>query len=152
MPIDLDLSALGTEYQSLRHEQGHFSGGDHHRDVDGYGGRKRKVMESLGESLGKPDTHAIQILETMGAPDEIVPKVGASNVGPLQSAGPGAIATGMPGPLVGGGQAPHGQGIDAGKPYFIVYYWRGRHDYLWFEVDGTADERISQYGWHAASD
>ncbi|KAJ3020016.1 hypothetical protein HKX48_001431 [Thoreauomyces humboldtii] len=175
-----ELTAQATEYKALREQKGHFSGGDHDKNVDGFGGRKHKVMESLGETLGQPGSSALAILENMGAPDEIVPKVGASNVGPLQSAGPGAVAGGMPGPVIGGGAAGQ-QGVEQGKPYFLVYHWRGHHvssclarrhrciksfiegcglivifitlqDYLWFEVDGTADEKITQYGWYAAGD
>ncbi|KAI8920114.1 hypothetical protein DFJ77DRAFT_427121 [Powellomyces hirtus] len=136
-----ELTAHATEFKSLRERKGHFNGGEHDRDVDGYGGRKHKVMEALGETLGKPGTRAIQVLEAMGPPDEI-------------AAGPGAIANGMPGPVLGDGEAgdPTAHGAGTGKPYFIIYYWRGRHDYLWFQVDGTPDEKIESYGWYAAGE
>lgn len=98
-------------------------------DVDGYGGKKRKIMEALAETLGKKGATASKILEAMGPPDEIVPKVGATNVGPLEAAGPGAIIGGMPGPVISG-DGPNASVAGTGKPYFLVYHWRGRHDYL----------------------
>ncbi|KAJ3148130.1 hypothetical protein HDU89_004977 [Geranomyces variabilis] len=151
-----ELTALSTEWHALRSQKGHFSGGDHSRDVDGHGGRKHVVMQTLADHFCPKDKshlhHAIEILDTMGPPDEIVPKIGASNVGPLQAAGAGAIVEGMPGPVLGGGDGVSDKGVGSGKPYFICYYWRGRHDYLWFEVDETPDENIHGYGWYAAGE
>ncbi|KAJ3187110.1 hypothetical protein HDU85_007148 [Gaertneriomyces sp. JEL0708] len=152
-----DFALLSVDYKSLRERKGHFSGGDHDADVDGYGGKKHRVMEKLAEALGKADTPATKVLEAMGNPDMIIPKIGASNVGPLQSAGPGAIsdppidASGMPGPIIGGGSPADVNASGAGQSYFLVYYWRGRHDYLWFAVDG-ASEKVEGYGWYAAGD
>ncbi|KNC98583.1 uncharacterized protein SPPG_06268 [Spizellomyces punctatus DAOM BR117] len=146
-----DLAILSTEFKALRDRKGHFNGGEHDKDVDGYGGKKHKTMEALAKALGNKGTPATKVLEAMGPPDEIVPKVGASNVGPLQAAGPGAITGGMPGPVIAGG-SPNALGAAEGKPYFLIYYWRGRHDYLWFEVDPSGDEKINDYGWYAAGE
>ncbi|KAI8826968.1 uncharacterized protein EV422DRAFT_512119 [Fimicolochytrium jonesii] len=148
---EAELATHSTAYKSLRERKGHFNGGEHDRDVDGYGGKKHITMKALADTLGRKGTPAIKILEVMGAPDEIVPKVGASNVGPLDAAGPGAISNAMPGPVVGGGEV-NALGPGSGNPYFIIYHWRGRHDYLWFLVDGTEHENIEGYGWYAAGD
>ncbi|KAI8819334.1 uncharacterized protein EV422DRAFT_534382 [Fimicolochytrium jonesii] len=148
-----DISTYAAEYQSLRTRKGHFGGGEHDVDVDKFNGRKHVTMKHLAETLGVKGTPAVKVLEAMGAPDEIVPKSGGGNiqaesVGPLDGEG---LATGMPGPVLGGGEAGAVAAAGAGETYYLVYYWRGRHDYVWFLV-GAKHETVEGYGWYAAGD
>ncbi|KAI9105862.1 hypothetical protein DFS34DRAFT_574144 [Phlyctochytrium arcticum] len=132
-----DLAFWASEFQTLRQKKGHFSGGEHDTDVDSYKGKKHTIMESLGKALGVKGNPAVKVLESMGQPDEI-------------AAGPGAITGGMPGPVITGGAPPLTETIP-GKNYFLIYYWRGRHDYLWFEVNAS-DETVEACDWYQAGE
>lgn len=84
------LASLGQEYQELRKQPGHFSGGgEWNAAVDKWGGRKHEVMGELGELLKGQSTEVL--LATMGEPDR----------------------------------------RSAGERW--IYYWRGGHDYLFFD-------------------
>ncbi|KAJ3039808.1 hypothetical protein HDV00_011716 [Rhizophlyctis rosea] len=142
-----ELTTAQSDYQSLRSVKGHFDGGDEFNpDVDKFGGKKQLAMEKLGEYLGAPGTPATRVLQTMGKPDAVVPKTDASQEGPSALQGGSAGVQGMPGPLIPGG------GLAEGGNYFLVYYWRGKHDYLWFEVqtDKNGDETVKGYDWYKA--
>ena len=86
------LMALGREYQELRKQPGHFTGGGEWNEaVDHWKGRKHEVMTELGQLLSQAKTS--ELLATMGEPD-----------------------------------------AHDGDQW--IYYWRGRHDYLRFKVQG----------------
>lgn len=85
--------ALGEEYQELRKQKGHFTGGGEWNEaVDHWKGRKHEVMAELGLLLNHGKTS--ELLAIMGEPD-------------------------------------------ARQDDQWVYYWRGRHDYLFFKVKGS---------------
>ncbi len=103
-----DLVSLAGEYRQLREVRGWFSGGNQWVEaVDSWDGHKHQVMRQLGESLGDGRHQAVEVEELMGPPD--------------QTAGPG---TGL-WALTGGDCAQ-------GTQRMLVYYWRGRHDFLCF--------------------
>jgi len=160
-----EVTAFAAEYQTLRKIKGHFDGGDYLKDVDGFGGKKHKALEALGKYFGVPGTPAPKVLEVLGKPDEVIPKIHATSVGPHDISGPDAIDggggpgtgfQGMSGPFLGpGAKAPAAAGAEnaQGGAYFIVYYWRGRHDYLWFEIEVKgADEVVKRSGWYQAGE
>ena len=99
-----ELQELGTEYQELRKQAGHFSGGEWNAAVDRWNGRKHQIMGRLGELLRQGSTATL--LEIMGEPDA---REGAN----------------------------------------WLYYWRGRHDYLFFRCEHG---RVLNSGWWMAGE
>ncbi|MBS2037526.1 hypothetical protein JST97_21230 [bacterium] len=96
---------LGREYQELRKQTGHFSGGGEWNEaVDQWKGRKHEVMARLGKLLENGERQSL--LATMGEPD-------------------------------------------AREGNLWIYYWRGRHDYLYFVLQGP---RIVRSGWWMAGE
>ncbi|KAJ3289207.1 hypothetical protein HK104_007659 [Borealophlyctis nickersoniae] len=158
-----EVASFASDYKTLRETKGHFDGGDYLKDVDGFGGKKHRALQALGTHLGQKGKPAADIIKTLGKPDEIIPKIDATNIGPKDVSGPDALSggpgtglQGMPGPYMGPG-APPPQAAGAenaqGSAYFLVYYWRGRHDFLWFEVDASgADEVVRNSGWYQAGE
>ncbi|KAJ3330575.1 hypothetical protein HDU76_005338 [Blyttiomyces sp. JEL0837] len=126
-----EVSVFAQEYQALRNIKGHFAGGPEFiKDVDGFEGKKHKAMQALGQILGKPGTHISQLVTALGLPDEVVPKPSAT----MASSGGVPLPT-MPGPVLGpAATSAANVDMDAGNLY-LIYYWRGRHDYLWFLVN-----------------
>ncbi|RUS27212.1 hypothetical protein BC938DRAFT_483582 [Jimgerdemannia flammicorona] len=130
---DENLSVLSNEFHTLRSIQGHYNGGEFNPDVDGPRGRKYQVMKvgltvvsvryfaALGDQLGLPNTPASDILQRLGKPDELTPT--------LNNGGETHVAM-MPGPAIPSTE----QGQQQPQPYYLVYYWRNKHDYLYFKV------------------
>ncbi|KAJ3049261.1 hypothetical protein HK097_009721 [Rhizophlyctis rosea] len=141
-----EITAAQADYAALRDIKGHFADGDFNPDVDKFGGKKQLAMEKLGEYLGAPGTPGGRVLQVMGKPDAVVPKTDPSQEGPEALQGGAGVLQGMPGPVIpGGGAAPNGGN------YYLVYYWRGKHDYLWFEIDSSSgDEVVKGYSWYKA--
>jgi hypothetical protein len=146
--MEEQLQTLGLEWTSLRAKQGHWSGGEYDPILDGFTGRKFQVMKELGLLLSNNQGSAQQILKVLGKPDEIsnssdIQTQGISDASEAGSAG----IQGMPGPIVG----QEGTAEDSTKPYYLIYHWRGRHDYLWFKVQGP-QEHITASGWYHAGE
>ena len=99
------LTSLGREYQELRKQKGHFTGGGEWNDaVDRWDGRKHQVMAELDKMLVGQGTETL--LAVMGQPD-------------------------------------------ARDGTHWVYYWRGRHDYLFFDCQGG---KIVRSDWWMAGE
>jgi hypothetical protein len=133
---DMDqLQQWGVDYQQLRLVKGHFSGspGEFNADVDGYGGRKHTLMKELGERLGQPGSMSQNILVHMGKPDEIRQSIDAHSV------------AAMPGPVVPTSTPTTDQ------TFYMIYKWRGNHDYLWFHVDAVTNHVLNS-GWYYAGE
>lgn len=100
----IQLQELGQEYQELRKQKGHFSGGgEWNPAVDRWAGRKHEVMAELGKALG-PGQTSETLLAVMGEPD-------------------------------------------AREGSHWLYFWRGRHDYLFF--DCRAGKILKSEWWMA---
>ncbi|KAI9209709.1 uncharacterized protein BJ171DRAFT_6271 [Polychytrium aggregatum] len=135
-PAPANLSALSAEFSTLRSVKGHFEGGDDFiPDVDGPNGKKRQTMNALLAVLGQPGTPAASIFEAMGKPDEV-----STSPDVFQNAVPL-----LPGPVVPTAGAPQ-----TSEAMYLIYYWRGRHDYLYFQVD--AGENVVRAAWFNALD
>ncbi|KXS13240.1 hypothetical protein M427DRAFT_100719 [Gonapodya prolifera JEL478] len=140
-----ELQALGQEYSSLRTVVGHWKGGEFNTDVDAFKGKKHETMNKLHTMLGKPGTPASLVIQAMGKPDEVSPTLPG-----IHAASGGAGAPLMPGPVVHGAEGPApGAFASGGSTYFLVYEWRAKHDYLWFEVDSTT-EKVIKSDWYMA--
>ncbi|KAJ3190853.1 hypothetical protein HDU67_006127 [Dinochytrium kinnereticum] len=128
--LSAEVSALGQEFQQLKAIKGHFEGGEFNKDVDGFNGSKHKTMEKLRETLGVAGTPAANVIAAMGKPDE------------TSSAEVGALDT-MPGPFVD--SEPSGLSSEPGL--YLIYKWRGNHDYLRFLI---RDEKVVKADWYQA--
>lgn len=119
----LSLDELAAELRALRAIPGHFGGGEWNDDVDRSGGRKVEVLGELGARLGD-GTHDEPELAALGPPDVTIT-----------------------------GSAPAMEGIfpRGADPYdrLLVFYWRGGHDFLYFQVRGT---RIVGHAWWNAGE
>ena len=119
---DRSLAELAAEYQALRKQPGHFSGGQWNDDVDRAGGRKEEVLAELGKRLGDGTHTRAQVIAYLGEPDAVL----------------------KPGDMM----FRHSyDGQDPRVRELLVYHWRGWHDFLYFGSDGT---RIITEGWWAA--
>ena len=153
--MDDRLTSLGLEWSSLRAKQGHWAGGEYDPVLDGFTGRKFQVMKELGLLLSAANNSASpaqRVLQVLGKPDEIssdstdIQSQGLSDASEAGSVG----VQGMPGPVLG--QEGLGSGDSSlSKPYYLIYHWRGRHDYLWFKVQGP-QEQITASGWYHAGE
>ena len=148
-----DLVQLSAEYRRLSQIKSHWDQEDEGeggsssteqdaRDselVDNYDGPKHKVMKRMGELLGKRGTKFDTLHKFMDEPNEITRSLDSAFQSPEF----------MPGPVVPAGtDSPHAGVEDL---VYLIYYWRGRHDFLWFSMDGNT-ETILDSGWYNALD
>ncbi|RUS19840.1 hypothetical protein BC937DRAFT_86819 [Endogone sp. FLAS-F59071] len=142
---DENISVLSEKFSSLRALKGHYNGGEFNKDIDGPQGEKHQVMKALGDQLGLPNTPASEILQRLGNPDDLT----------LMPPGdyPPTVAM-MPGPVLptaeqGAMNPALQQQQSQPQPYYLVYYWRGKHDYLYFKIDPVKETVITS-GWYGA--
>jgi hypothetical protein len=122
----MTVEALASEYRRLRRVHGHMSGAPGHwvDEVDSAGGAKDRVMGELGRRLGGGTSRA-RVVTLMGAPDSV-----------LHPGDPGWET------------ARQSRRSDAGVvDEALIYWWRGGHDYLIFDVD---QGHVVGSHWYAA--
>lgn len=136
------LADLQATYQTLRMEPSRFdvpeadgvpAVGDQpwNKDVDDFDGPKHQVMQSLADLV--PVGSTVEHVESvMGDADEMTSDL----MNPFQS--PGF----MPGPMV-----PDQPGGEAQNTVYMLYYWRGRHDFLWYQLDTKESARVVKKDW-----
>ena len=127
--IDTGLERAGAEFKRLRLTRGHFAGGSWNDDVDQWMGKKHRLMRELESHLvagGYQKTCAIQLL---GSPDQVV--------GRGHRLYPAIVS-------VYGGE----KDLVASDEY-LVYYWRGGHDFLFFT---SRAGRLIDSGWWSAGE
>ncbi|KAJ3337126.1 hypothetical protein HDU93_001552 [Gonapodya sp. JEL0774] len=141
-----ELQALGQEFSTLRTVHGHWKGGEFNADVDGFQGKKHETMKKLHSMLGTPGTAASLITQAMGKPDDVTPTLPGIHI-----SGTGAAVPTMPGPVMHGsaGPGPGAFGSASGAHFYMIYEWRAKHDYLWFEIDPTT-EKVVKSDWYMA--
>lgn len=128
-PMKQEVEVLTGEFRRLRAIRGHFQGGAWNRDVDSWNGRKHQVMAALGTHFSKKGNAAAQVVQSMGEPDQ-------------------QVCRGEP------GYADLLQKLLSKKDHtpaacYLVYYWRGPRDFLYFIVkDGV----IIRSGWWYAGE
>ncbi|KAJ3103860.1 hypothetical protein HDU97_009779 [Phlyctochytrium planicorne] len=126
--VSAEVVALGQQFQQLRTVKGHFEGGEFDKDVDGFNGAKHKAMLALEKGLGVQGTPASAVIEVMGKPDRVAPRDQET-------------LHGMPGPSVPAPVVSSG----ADDAVYLIYNWRGSHDYLRFLVSNDAVVTASWY-------
>lgn len=137
--LSFSTQDLGNLYQQLRSVPGHLqvNTGAFNSDVDGFNGKKHLIMKALQQKLGAPGAASQNIVSVMGQPDEITLSLDPNNkLGDI---------TLMPGPIM---VVPVGAESEA-ESFYMIYYWRGRHDYLWFKVD-TVSQAVKESNWYMA--
>ncbi|KNE59585.1 hypothetical protein AMAG_03843 [Allomyces macrogynus ATCC 38327] len=125
------------------------SAGEWNKDVDTYGGAKHEAMETVRAALAPETPHAASttpgsaIVQLLGEPDAVLPSRDA--VRALMAGGAAGVSSqvaaiaGAPGPVIPPGMESATAAGQQGGSTFLVYLWRGTHDYLAFEVDAEGE-------------
>ena len=128
-PFADDLILLADEFQALRDIPGQFSGGEWHDEVDQWQGRKHQAMLALGQRLGDGAYSRAQLTTLLGPADHIVTGGDALLFERIQS-------------------LPEFETFAASEE-FLVYEWRGTHDFLFFAIQ---NDHITTSGWWYAGE
>jgi hypothetical protein len=126
---NVPLEEIAADFRKIRKIKGHFDGGKWNPEVDRWMGRKHRLMIELGLRLSKGKYRKNDIGKLMDPPDQMV-KEGHDLF---------RLITGQPGY----------DSLTAGSCEFLVYYWRGKHDFLFFTCDNN---RIVNSGWWYAGE
>jgi hypothetical protein len=123
------IENVAAEFRNLRQVKGHFEGGTWNDDVDKWMGRKHQLMIQLDSRLGTGEYSKAQIIQLLGPPD--------------LTAGEGDELYNLVNSL------PDFEKPATGPYEFLIYYWRGSHDFLYFT---SQDEAIINSGWWYAGE
>ena len=123
----------GKKYQELKQIKGQYTGSEYNEIVDSESGEKYKIMNELLQELGKVGTSVGKICTLMGPPDTLCPALPDANYRP-------------PLPLMPGIVLPEGTNIQTEKEVYMIYTWRGYHDYIWFKLNKDESE-VVESGW-----
>ena len=124
---NLPIEKLTAEFKKIRKIKGHFDGGKWNPEVDQWMGRKHKLMIELGTRLSNGKYHKSDINNLLGQPDQIVKK-GHDLF---------ELITGQPGY----------DSLTTDAYEFLVYYWRGKHDFLFLTCQNNA--YVNSGWWYA---
>ena len=127
-PFAHNLVLLAEEFQALRGIPGQFSGGEWVDEVDQWQGRKHQVMLALAEQVSREEFNRSQLTTLLGPADHIVTG-GDALFEQIQNL-PGDESVAL-------------------SNEFLVYEWRGIHDFLFFAIQ---DDRILASGWWYAGE
>lgn len=128
-PVDDEIVLLAAEFRELRSVSGHFDGGEWNDEVDQWMGRKHTLMLELGSRLSAGDYGRDDLVQLLGPPDHVVDE--GDPLSDLIGSLPG-YETAFPGPA-----------------QFLVYEWRGTHDFLFFT---SQNDRITASEWWYAQE
>ncbi|KAF9102969.1 hypothetical protein BGX27_010794 [Mortierella sp. AM989] len=120
-----EVVTLGKTFQELRKIKGHFDGGEYNADVDGFNGEKHQVMLKLADAFAETGILSKDITSVMGPSDEIP----ADILSQLKRTAP--------------------QITPPTNFKYILYKWRGYHDYLWFRVNQKTN-KVQHSEWYFA--
>ena len=127
--VDETLQGLADDFISLRTAVGQFNGGSWNPDVDEWQGPKHSVMLDLGQQLGNGRFTCNQLTNLLQPPDHSVQ--GGDPLHELIQA------------------VPAGAAAADETTQFLVYEWRGTHDFLFFVCE---DGRITAADWWYAGE
>lgn len=127
--VNLPVEDIANEFKKVRGIKGHFDGGAWNDEVDKWMSRKHRLMIELGLRLAGGKYKKSDIIKLLDPPDRIVGKgdylfeliISQKRYDPLTAA----------------------------SYEFLVYYWRGRHDFLFFTCQ---DGVIINSGWWYAGE
>lgn len=118
------IQNLADEFKSMRAIEGHFDGGPWNDAVDKWMGRKHQLMIELGDKLGSGAFTQSQIIDFLGNPDAIAQQ--GDELYALIRSRSGSERS------------------DSSSLQFLIYHWRGEHDFLYF---ASQNEAILNSGW-----
>ncbi|KAG4093794.1 hypothetical protein H8356DRAFT_999759 [Neocallimastix lanati (nom. inval.)] len=122
------MESLGQKFLELKNIKGQYTGGQYNEVVDSEAGEKYKVMNELLQELSKPGTSVEKVCTLMGPPDTMSPVLPGANDAPAVPLMPGIALT-----------QPIPQNETA---VYMIYYWRGMHDYIWFKLNSDESEVV----------
>jgi len=129
MATEDPIQEIAEVFKSLRAIEGHFDGVAWNDDVDEWMGRKHQLMIELGDRLGGGMYSRTQVVDLLGAPDA--------------SAREGDVLYDL---IRDRGEFER---LAGGAYEFLVYHWRGEHDFLYLTV---REETILGAGWWYAGE
>ncbi|ORZ37578.1 hypothetical protein BCR44DRAFT_35767 [Catenaria anguillulae PL171] len=153
-PSASDVQSASITFKTLRAAPSRFAGApDWNPAVDSFGNEKHTAMTTLLQALGRPGTPAQDVFEAMGPPDLVLPSKEAvqslvGGRGTVEQVIAQQAHAGAPGPFISGDAQQQQQ--QAGKT-FLVYFWRGIHDYMYLETDEQG-EKIAGGDWVLAGE
>ena len=123
------IASLIEEYRELRERRRELPPGAFDGDLDGFEGKLHGVLSQLGEELGHSPYTKEKLVRCLGEPDAV--KNDKEMNGSLE--------------IYQREKRIAGQKVKQYRnPQYLVYFWRGWHDFLFFIVE---DERIVDHGW-----
>ena len=123
------IKDVAAEFRNLRKTKGHFEGGTWNDDVDKWMGRKHQLMIQLGSHLGAGEYSEAEVIQLLGPPD-LIAHEGDESFDLINS-------------------LPDFKKPATGPYKFLIYYWRGTHDFLYLT---SQDETIINSGWWYAGE
>jgi hypothetical protein len=121
------LRQIAEAFKTLRTIRGHFDGGTWNDDVDRWMGRKHRLMLQISTLVAENDYSRSEIIQLLNPPDRIV-REGDNLYNQIAA-------------------LPDHRRLDFPSEEYLIYYWRGAHDYLFF----TCENRmiVSADWWYA---
>jgi hypothetical protein len=123
------IQGMADEFRRLRTVVGHFDGDNWNADVDRWMGKKHALMIELGDRLDTGAYSRSQAVDLLGEPD-VIARQGDALYDRIQDRGEFV--------------EPSSE-VEA----FLVYHWRGEHDFLYLIV---REEAILGAGWWYAGE
>jgi len=114
---DVPLENLAAQFREIRKIKGHFDGGSWNDEVDHWNGRKHRLMMELEIRLSKGKYQKSDIIRLLQPPDQTARK--DDELYRRISQLPGNDTQSSP------------------PDEYLVYYWRGEHDFLYFTCKGN---------------
>lgn len=127
--VNLPVEEIADEFKKIHRIKGHFDGGTWNDEVDKWMGPKHRLMIKLGLRLAGGKYEKSDIIKLLDQPDLIAGK--GDHLFEL------IVSQNRYDPLT------------ATSYEFLVYYWRGRHDFLFFTCQ---DGVIINSGWWYAGE
>jgi hypothetical protein len=127
--VNKKIAALASEYRDLRERRRQLPQGTFDRDLSADGGRLSKVLSRLGKELGHPPNRKKIVTDCLGEPDAT--RNHEQMHGFLE--------------IYNRELRKAGRKVeDKGAREYLIYFWRGWHDFLFFIVEGGV---IVDHGW-----
>lgn len=127
--VNKKIAALASEYRELRERRRQLPQGTFDRDLTGHGGRLHEVLSRLGTELGHPPYTKKIVTDCLGEPDAIRSHEQMRNFLEIYNR-----------ELRKAGRKVE----DKPEREYLIYFWRGWHDFLFFIVEGGV---IVDHGW-----
>lgn len=127
--LNKQIAALASEYQELRERRRRLPQGTFDRDLSAHGGRLQEVLSALGTELGHPPYTKKIVTNCLEEPDAVRSHQQMRNFLEIYNRE----------------SRKAGRKVeDKREREYLIYFWRGWHDFLFFIVEGGV---IVDHGW-----